>query len=496
LLLSEVSWRTCDISLPPFSAESYSPKDSDLEQQEQVENIHTAIMQRAVKLCHEIVIPLGLVIRSGPFNLTSNQVLTVDGSLIASSDRRKFPLVAPMLGFGWSNDGACFPKNVTSHKVMPGALRYAPFLGAYHAKNVTIRGTGLIDGSGQEWWDSCRKCHDEGDESYCLIASRPKLVEVQFVDGFSIYGGYTPFRPVNNTAVLTLQNSPFWTVTPSYTQNIYISDLRILAPAKQGNTDGSNLDSCRNAHIANLYISNGDDGIAIKSGLNGFGLNLAIATENVLIENITTYGRGGIAIGSEMSGGIRNVTVRNVRLLGQRGVIFKPSIGRGGFIENVLFQNVQTPNSLLMKMGTDGVPLMPNNDYVPLVSNIRIEKFANVDLHHAFADCSKCNRSTCFNISADTYKNSPWPDPLPSPRFYSCKTTANTMFDGTILLPWPVCVPLDAPVNIRPDYYNWGPTKGVFDSLSSCRQECEHHYYEQIKSQGEQNNKVQDARLS
>jgi polygalacturonase len=118
---------------------------------------------------------------------------------------------------------------------------------------------------------------------------------------------------------LTLQNSPFWTLTPSYTQNIHVSDLRILAPMDQiGNTDGVNLDSCRNALVENLWIQNSDDGICIKSGLNGFGLNLAIPTENVLIRNITCPpgGRGGFAIGSEMSGGLRNITYRDSTLHG------------------------------------------------------------------------------------------------------------------------------------------------------------------------------------
>ena len=94
---------------------------------------------------------------------------------------------------------------------------------------------------------------------------------------------------------LTLENSPFWTLTPSYSQNIHVNNLRILAPLDRiGNTDGVNLDSCRNALVENIYIRNSDDGVCIKSGLNGFGLNLAIPTENVLIRNITTAkgGRG------------------------------------------------------------------------------------------------------------------------------------------------------------------------------------------------------------
>jgi hypothetical protein len=229
------------------------------------------------------------------------------------------------------------------------------------------------------------------------------------------------------------------------------------------------LDSCRNAIIQNSYINNGDDGIAIKSGLNEFGLNLAIPTENVLIQNITTDGRGGFAIGSEMSGGVRNVTFRNSRLLGQRGIYFKPSVGRGGYIEDILFQNIETPNRVLFRMGHDGIPFVPSNVYVPLVSNIRFENVTNLDLPYAFKDCSKANQSKCFNISASNDKESPWPDKLPSSRFFARKTTAHTMISGTIQLPWPVCIPLDAPVNILTEYFNWGPTIGSFSSLEDCQ---------------------------
>lgn len=155
---------------------------------------------------------------------------------------------------------------------------------------------------------------------------------------------------------LTLENSPFWTLTPSYSQNIHVNNLRILAPLDRiGNTDGVNLDSCRNALVENIYIRNSDDGVCIKSGLNGFGLNLAIPTENVLIRNITTAkgGRGGFAIGSEMSGGLRNVTYRDSVLEGERGINIKPSVGRGGYIHDLSFINIVTP-AVSFGVGSDG----------------------------------------------------------------------------------------------------------------------------------------------
>ena len=118
--------------------------------------------------------------------------------------------------------------------------------------------------------------------------------------------------------------------------------------------------------------------MCIKSGLNGFGLNLGVPTENVLIRNITCPkgGRGGFALGSEMSGGMRNITFRDSVLDGERGIDIKPSFGRGGYMQDVTFENIRTRGGVGFNLGRDGALLMPGNDYVPLVANIA---FTNVD---------------------------------------------------------------------------------------------------------------------
>lgn len=299
---------------------------------------------------------------------------------------------------------------------------------------------------------------------------------------------------------LTLQNSPFWTLTPSLSQNIHVHDLKILAPMDRiGNTDGCNLDSCRNALVENLYIANSDDGVCMKAGLDGFGMNLGVPTENVLVRNITTAAgfRGGFAIGSEMSGGVRNVTYRDSRLLGQRGIHIKPSVGRGGYIVDLTFENISiTETNVYMKVGSDGVPLEPGNHYVPLVSGLR---FVDIEAKGGCSiDCKHVNGSHCYNttsggnvpdgctgtsgttvpmpvpvstttdtkITTSTSVPSQQP-PIRPQHAYACKRIAHGMF-GTITLPWPVCIPLDAPVNNDPNYPNWGPVTGHYASLEEC----------------------------
>lgn len=358
-------WSSCEVTSAAFGAVG-DGVTSD-----------TAAIRAALEQCDRVILPKGGTYLSGPVNLTSNQELVVDGTMLASSDRSEYPLVLPVMGYGWGNDENCFPPGTTPHKVVVGSLRYSPVVGAYHATNVTITGSGVIDGQGQQWWENCTRCHypPHNNSSFCEVASRPKLIETQFVNGFRVLGAAphphiargrshprgaashrqrpapsapTPFVPPTPPppvwpGTLTLQNSPFWTVTPSYTQNIHVANLRILAPMDRiGNTDGVNLDSCRNAVVENIWIQNSDDGVCIKSGLNGFGLNLGIPTENVLVRNVTCSlgGRGGFAIGSEMSGGLRNVTFRDSTLHGERGINIKPSVGRGGCVEAVTVKYV------------------------------------------------------------------------------------------------------------------------------------------------------------
>ena len=453
LTTAAIGWRICDVSSDFFGAVG----DGRVKD--------TLAIRSALAQCDEVILPKEHTYLSGPLNLTSNQVLRVDGTLLASTTPSDYALIAPLMGYGWGDDENCFAPDRDAYKIIVGSLRYTPVVGSYHATNVSITGSGVIDGQGETWWSNCTKCHypPSNDSSFCQIASRPKLIETQFVDGLSVRGS-------SSSSPLTLQNSPFWTLTPSYTQNIHIADLRILAPIDRiGNTDGVNFDSCRNALVENVMIENSDDGVCIKSGLNGFGLNLAIPTENVVIRNITCPpgGRGGFALGSEMSGGMRNITYRDSVLHGQRGINIKPSVGRGGYIQDVSFINIDTVG-VSFNMGSDGKMLMKGNDYVPLISNVHFTNVSKVS-DKVFNACSSANTSKCYNMTIDG-KTGRWPDILPSQTF-GCKTSAQTMF-GEVKFPWGVCIPLNAPVNLRPDYPNYGEAKGNYATLAACKKVC------------------------
>jgi polygalacturonase len=145
---------------------------------------------------------------------------------------------------------------------------------------------------------------------------------------------------------LPLLNSPSWNVHPVYCENVTIDNLTIIAPSDSPNTDAVDPDSCRNVRISNGFFDVGDDCIVIKSGYNEDGRRVGIPCENILVSNCTFgHGHGGVVIGSEMSGSVRNVTVANCVFDGtQRGLRVKTSLGRGGVIENFRASNLVMRN--------------------------------------------------------------------------------------------------------------------------------------------------------
>ncbi|KAI3938288.1 hypothetical protein MKW92_048183 [Papaver armeniacum] len=126
--------------------------------------------------------------------------------------------------------------------------------------------------------------------------------------------------------------------------NVFITNVTILAPVFGApNTDGIDPDSCDNVVIEDCYISVGDDGIAIKSGWDQYGISYGRPSTNILIRNLVIRSTvsAGVSIGSEMSGGVSNVTVENVVVWSSRRAMrIKTAAGRGGYIQNITNQNI------------------------------------------------------------------------------------------------------------------------------------------------------------
>ena len=255
-------------------------------------------------------------------------------------------------------------------------------ISARGVKNVAITGGGVIDGSGDAW-RMVKQSKVTESAWKKLVASGGIVDGTNWFPTESYYRGqkgatdqnvnenmrtkedFEPIRdflrPVmvaihNCDNVLlegvTFQNSPCWTVHPAICTNLTIDGVTVRCPAYAQNGDGLDIESCKNVLVINSSIDAGDDAICIKSGKNEDGRKRGIPCENVIVQNcIVFHGHGGFVVGSEMSGGVKNVCVRDLTFSGTDvGLRFKSTRGRGGVVENIFIENI-TMNNIL----TDGL---------------------------------------------------------------------------------------------------------------------------------------------
>ncbi|MGD1092488.1 MAG: glycoside hydrolase family 28 protein [Bryobacteraceae bacterium] len=234
-------------------------------------------------------------------------------------------------------------------------MNYSPFVYADGQENIAITGQGTLDGNGDcdSWWAwagkaGCRTGKPRQDDSRTrLTAMGDKDVPVEqrvFGDGWYLRPCF--IQPVRSKNVLiegvTIVNSPMYELNPLLCTNVTIRGVKTVSHGP--NNDGCDPDSCKDVLIEDCLFDTGDDCIAIKSGRNRDGRRAGVASENLVIRNCTMKdGHGGITIGSEMSGGVRNVFAEachlNSRNLNQ-ALRFKTNAVRGGTIENVYFRNL------------------------------------------------------------------------------------------------------------------------------------------------------------
>ena len=203
-----------------------------------------------------------------------------------------------------------------------GIERYwkCAFLNFDHSEGVSVSGQGTIDGNGLAW-----NKIPFGD------SGRPRLICFTGCDGGSITG-------------LHLQNQASWCVHVLYTRGFTIDGLDIRAIEYIPSSDGLDIDSCSDVYIAHTFISVHDDDISIKSGKDQDGRRVGRPSENILIEDCHfAYGHGAVTMGSEISGGIRNVTARRIKVDGDNWgpIRFKSQPPRGGWVENITFEDFE-----------------------------------------------------------------------------------------------------------------------------------------------------------
>lgn len=176
---------------------------------------------------------------------------------------------------------------------------YASCIYAQNVENISVTGFGTLDGNGKKWWHTFRNEPDN------LAYPRPKL--------------------------MSFHNC----------HRITVKDIKLI---QSPNTDGIDPESCKNVRISNCHIDVGDDCIAIKAGTED--TYERIACENITITNCTmVHGHGGVVLGSEMSGSIRNITISNcIFQETDRGIRLKSRRGRGGIVEDIRVSNIVMDN--------------------------------------------------------------------------------------------------------------------------------------------------------
>mgnify|MGYP000936735758 CR=1 FL=1 len=195
--------------------------------------------------------------------------------------------------------------------------------------DVCIYGRGAIDGqtdfAEDNWWNKDFKNIFRPEEGREI--ARPRMIFLSECENVSLAG-------------FTVRNSPAWTVHPLNCVDVLIEDVSICNPYNSPNTDGINPESCRDVRILNCRVDVGDDCITLKSGTEE--TPSPVPCENIVIANcLLVHGHGGIVIGSEMSGGVRNVTVTNCVFTGtDRGLRVKTRRRRGGCVENLRLSNL------------------------------------------------------------------------------------------------------------------------------------------------------------
>lgn len=238
--------------------------------------------------------------------------------------------------------------------------------------NVAITGSGAIDGNGHYWRPLKRQKVSDNfwkrETSKGGVFKRDDywMPSAQYLHGDTISNMNVPrnlkteaewasvrdfLRPVmisfqqcKNVYLqgVIFQNSPAWNIHPFMCENVILDGVLVRNPSYAQNGDGLDLESCKNAIIVNSTFDVGDDGICIKSGKDEDGLKRNIPCENVIVDNCTVFkGHGGFVVGSEMSGGVKNISVSNCQFLGTDvGLRFKSSRGRGGVVENIYITNI------------------------------------------------------------------------------------------------------------------------------------------------------------
>lgn len=334
-----------DFDLTAFGAEGNNQTDC------------TGAFEKAITACNaagggRVIVPPGQYM-TGAVRLKSNVALHVShGATVRFiHDTKKYPTVFTR----WEG---------------VELMNFSPFISAFEQENIAITGTGTIDGNCdcEHWWSWKGRTNcgwKEGDA--CQNNDRKQLFDMAergVPVGERVFGEGHYLRPqfiqpyrCKNVLIegVTLYNSPMWQVHPVLCTNVTVRGLTISSFGP--NTDGCDPESCTDVLIDNCFFNTGDDCIAIKAGRNADGRRVNVPSQNIIIRNCRMRdGHGGVTIGSEISGGVRNVFAEDCQMDSPNldiAVRIKNNAMRGGLLENIYVRNIEVGQVAMAGVSVD-----------------------------------------------------------------------------------------------------------------------------------------------
>ena len=375
-----------------------------------------AISTLADKGGGRVTVPDGIW-KTGPITLRSNIELNLSGNAIIVFDP----------------DQSLYPIIDTNFEGLDVRRCLSP-INADGVHDIAITGGGVIDGSGDAWREVKRR--KVSDDQWKRIIARGGYVPEDGKAWYPDEGYYkarltagslnypdpsldeqeikTFLRPVmvslrNCERVLlegcTFQNSPCWNIHPLYCKNLIIKNINVRNPHYSANGDGIDIDACENVLLSGSTFDVGDDAICIKSGKDADGRRHGKACRNLVITDCTVYhGHGGFVVGSEMSGGVENILVRDCRFLGTDvGLRFKSTRGRGGLVKNIWCERVYMKDivtyGVIFNLYYAGVAAteMANGVFEPYITPVDETTPEFRDCHFSGIVCSGADQAIYIN---------------------------------------------------------------------------------------------------
>jgi len=366
-----------NISAPVFAEQTFNILDFGAKNDTTYNSLPAII--KAINECNlqgggKVLIPAGTYLVKGPVILKSHVNLHLEegARLEFSTDPTDY---LPMVLTKWEGT-ECF--------------NYTPFIYSYQCVNVALTGKGEIDGNGAAVFNTWKKKEKPAmDRLRQMGNDSVPVYERVFGEGWYLRPCMIQFYGCKNVLVedVKIYDSPFWIIHPVFCNNVIVRNVYI--DSNNYNNDGCDPESSTNVLIENVNFNVGDDGIAIKSGRDQDGWRVGQATENVIIRNCH-FARWAITIGSEMSGGVRNIFIEDCKIDSCRnGIYFKSNLDRGGFFENLYMRNIEADVCLwgMVNFRTDYHGYRGGN-YPTQFRNITIENI-------------KCNRVDSVAIMAN-----------------------------------------------------------------------------------------------